>query len=110
MDQYNEVCNSIVSSYILTIDENGKPIDATKFIQLVESLMYRLATRLNLAYSVCLVARYMERPTEIHLAVARSILMYLRGSAHLGILYKMIDSMMLQGWTDSDYTGDNDDR
>jgi hypothetical protein len=34
--------------------------------------MYLLATRPDLAFFVCLIARYMERPTEMHL-VAKEI-------------------------------------
>lgn len=72
--------------------------------------MYLLATRPDLAYSVCLVARYMERPTKIHLAGAKRILRDLRRTINLGILYKMDDELVFQGWSDSDYAGDNDDR
>lgn len=72
--------------------------------------MYLLATRAYLAYLVCLVSRYMERPTEIHLIAAKRILRYLRGIVNLGILYKMNDELVLQGWSGSDYVGDCDDR
>ena len=52
----------------LTKDENGKPVDATNYKQMVGSLVYLLPTRPDLAYSIFLVARYMEMPTEAHLA------------------------------------------
>ncbi|MCI19204.1 copia-type polyprotein, partial [Trifolium medium] len=64
----------------------------------------------DLAFSVCLIARYMERPTEMHLAAAKRILRYLKSTMNLGILYKRGESEVLQGWTDSDYAGDLDDR
>ncbi|PNX98724.1 retrotransposon-related protein [Trifolium pratense] len=82
MDSYNFVCSPIVP-----------------------------ATRPDLCYSVCLIARYMERPTEIHLAAAKRILRYLKGTINYGVLYdKGSLNMKLEGWTDSDYAGDNDDR
>lgn len=110
MDQYNKVCNPIVSDYSLTKDENGRLVDSTSYKQMVESLMYLLATRPDLAYSVCLIDRYMDIPTKIHLTTAKRILSYLRGTENLGILYKMNDELVFQGWLDSDYVGDNEDR
>ncbi|XP_050919538.1 uncharacterized mitochondrial protein AtMg00810-like [Lathyrus oleraceus] len=94
----------------LTKDENGKPDDATRYKQMARSLMYLLASRSDLAYLVCLVARYMERPTEIHLETMERILRYLKGTVNLGVLYKMNDEMKLQGWSGSGYVGVSDDR
>ncbi|GAU23520.1 hypothetical protein TSUD_39990 [Trifolium subterraneum] len=109
-----ETCNSVGSPIVpgnkLTKDENGKLVDATKYKQMVGCLMYLLATRPDLAYSACLIARYMDKPTEIHLAAAKKILRYLKGSISLGVLYKRGMNQELVGWTDSDYAGDSDDR
>jgi hypothetical protein len=52
----------------------------------------------------------MERPTEIHLQVAKRILRYLKGTAELGIAYKRGGEEEFVGFTDSDYAGDIDDR
>ncbi|MCI01256.1 copia-type polyprotein [Trifolium medium] len=52
----------------------------------------------------------MERPTEIHIAAAKRVMRYLKGTLDLGILYKRNESMKLLGWSDSDYAGDLDDR
>jgi hypothetical protein len=74
--------------------------------------MYLLATRPDMTFSVCLAARYMERPTEMHVAAVKRVLRYLKGTLNLGILYKCRadNELMMQGWTDSDYAGDHDDR
>lgn len=82
------VCNPIVPDNRLSKDDSGKKFNATNFKQMIGFLMYLLATRLDLAYVVCLIARYMERPTEIHFAAAKRILRYLKGSLQYGILYK----------------------
>ncbi|MCI06225.1 hypothetical protein A2U01_0027283 [Trifolium medium] len=53
----------------------------------------------------------MERPTEIHLAAAKRILRYIKGTISFGILYEKGElNQELKGWTDSDYAGDMDDR
>jgi hypothetical protein len=112
MEECNKVCSPIVPGYKLVKDENGKASDSTAYKQMVGCLMYLLATRPDLAFSVCLVARYMERPTEMHVAAVKRILRYLKGSLSFGIWYKNGngDDLQLIGWTDSDYAGDSDDR
>lgn len=111
MEQCNMVCNPIVPGNRLSKDESRKRVDATNFKQMVGCLMYLLATRPDLAYAICLIARYMERPTEMHFAAAKRILRYLKGSLQYGILYRKGElSCELEGWSDSDYAGDVDDR
>jgi hypothetical protein len=112
MENCNKVSSPIVPGCKLVKNENGKASDSTNYKQLVGSLMYLLATRPDLAFSVCLVARFMERPTEMHVAGVKRILRYLKGTIDHGILYKksVNDELQLKGWTDSDYAGDLDDR
>jgi hypothetical protein len=110
MEMCNAVCSPIVPGNKLTKDQHGQCVDATYYKQIVGSLMYLLATRPDLAYSVCLIARFMEKPTETHLIAAKRILRYLKGTESLGILYKRGIKQALQGWTDSDYAGDVEDR
>ncbi|PNX58518.1 hypothetical protein L195_g050950 [Trifolium pratense] len=72
--------------------------------------MYLLATRPDLAFSVCLVARFMERPTEIHVAAVKRILRYVKGTVSYGLWFEKGKDDELVGWSDSDYAGDLDDR
>jgi hypothetical protein len=112
MEQCNKVCSPIVPSTKLVRDESGRAVNATEYKQMIGCLMYLLATRPDMAFSVCLAARYMERPTEMHMATVKRIMRYLKGTLSLGILYKCKANkeLMLQGWSDSDYAGDHDDR
>jgi len=83
MEQCNMVCNLIVPGNILSKYESGNKVDATHFKQMVGCLMYQLATRPGLAYVVCLIARYMERPTGNHFATAKCILRYLTATKRI---------------------------
>lgn len=76
MDQCNKVYNAIVPRCELIKDEHGKHVDLRNYKQMVGFSMYMLATILDLAYSVCLMDRYMEIPIEVHLAAIRRILRY----------------------------------
>jgi hypothetical protein len=112
MDDCNKVCSPIVPRSKLVKNEVGKAANPTKYKQMIDCLMYMLATRPDMAFSVCLAARYMERPIEIHVVAVKRILRYLKGTLNLGILIKCKadKELTLQGWSDSDYVGDHDDR
>jgi hypothetical protein len=112
MEDCNKVCSPIVPGCKLVKDETGRSTDSTSYKQMIGCLMYLLATRPDMAFSVCLAARYMERPTELHVAAVKRILRYLKGTMSHGILYKHCsrEELRLVGWTDSDYAGDYDDR
>jgi hypothetical protein len=112
MEDCNSVCSPIVPGCKLVKDEAGKATDATLYKQMIGCLMYTLATRPDMAFSVCLAARYMERPTEMHVAAVKRIMRYLKGTLRCGILHKPKagNELILEGWSDSDYAGDYDDR
>ncbi|GAU29902.1 hypothetical protein TSUD_379930 [Trifolium subterraneum] len=112
MENCNKVCSPIVPGCKLSKDENGSATDAKRFKQMVGCLMYLLATRPDLAYSICLVARFMERPTVMHIAAVKRIMRYLKGTLTDGIMYKHTNDKRLEliGWSDSYYAGDLNDR
>ncbi|CAJ2647424.1 unnamed protein product [Trifolium pratense] len=110
MESCNSVCNPIVPGNKLKKDEDGIACDSTSYKQMVGCLMYLLATRPDLAFSVCLVARFMERPTELHVAAVKRILRYVKGTVSYGLWFEMGKNDELVGWSDSDYAGDLDDR
>jgi hypothetical protein len=91
-------------------DLDGQKVDSTLYKQIVGSLMYLTTTRPDIMYSVSLISRYMENPTELHLLAAKRILRYLQGTRNLGIYYTKGEKSDLIGFTDSDYAGDQDDR
>ncbi|KAG6469249.1 hypothetical protein ZIOFF_073955 [Zingiber officinale] len=73
----------------------------------------RLATavscgwRPDILYAVGLVSRYMEDPTTTHL---KRILRYIKGMIDFGFLYSTSNHFKLEGYSDSDWGGDIDDR
>lgn len=56
-----------------------------------------LATRFDITYSLYLMAIYMKKPIEVHMAATRRTLIYLKGTMNLGVLYKRSDELVLQG-------------
>ncbi|KAK7368917.1 hypothetical protein VNO80_10950 [Phaseolus coccineus] len=111
MERRNPVNNPIIPGCRLSKSGNGAvSVDATKYKQLVGSLLYLTVTRPDLMYAVGLISRYMEKPTEMHLQAAKRILRYLKGTVELGIGYRKGSNGSLIAFADSDYAGDVDDR
>ncbi|MCI30873.1 copia-type polyprotein [Trifolium medium] len=71
MEDCNKVCSPIVPGSKLVKDESGKAADATMYKKMIRCLMYLLATRPDMTFSVCLAARYMERSTEMYIAAVK---------------------------------------
>jgi hypothetical protein len=93
-------------------ESSMKKVDPTEYRSLVGSLRYLVNTRPDLAFSVGYVSRYMEEPHEDHLVAVKQILRYIAGTSGVGVFYpkKKEDSAELMGYSDSDLTGDLDNR
>lgn len=115
MENNKSVTNHMVSGSKLYKDKDGKFVISTTYKQMIGSLMYLTAGRPNLMYAVCLVSRYMERPTKVHMVAVKRTLRYVKGTTSLGILYRRRDNRnhseeQLIGYSESDYAGHIDDR
>nr|GFA40095.1 retrovirus-related Pol polyprotein from transposon TNT 1-94 [Tanacetum cinerariifolium] len=51
----------------LDLDQNGTPIDATKYRSMIGALMYLTSSRPDIVHATCLCARYQAKPIEKHL-------------------------------------------
>lgn len=54
-------------------EEEGTKVNATMYKQLVGSLIYLIATKLDLMHMVCLISKFMESPTELHLQEVKRV-------------------------------------
>ena len=80
------------------------------FKRLVGSLMYLIATGLDIMYGVSLISRFMDSPKDSHLQVGKIIMRYVSGTIGLGIMYSTSENFKLTGYTNSDNGGSIDDR
>ncbi|CAL1409608.1 unnamed protein product [Linum trigynum] len=107
----NHVKNPMTPGLKFTKAGDGILVNSTEYKQLIGSLLYITATRPDIMYSVCLLSRFMENPTRQHMLAAKRVLRYLKGTLGYGVLYiREAGEESLQGFTDSDYAGDVDDR
>lgn len=93
--------------------DEGKAIYASLYRSLVGSFRYLTCTRPDIAYGVGLVSRYMEEPKSTHWKAIKRI----DSSLHpryiitwIMALLILINDFALVGYSDSDWSGDMDDR
>nr|GFA52083.1 hypothetical protein [Tanacetum cinerariifolium] len=56
----------------LDLDQNGTPVDATKYRSMIGALMYLTSSRPDIVHATCLCARYQDKPAEKHLKESTS--------------------------------------
>lgn len=76
---------------------------------MVGSLHYLTFTCPDLSFAVHQVCQFMATPTDIHLIVAKRILIYLNGTLQFGIFLQP-GPLSLSAFSDSDWAGDSFDR
>lgn len=72
--------------------------------------MYLTETHPDIMYAVCLISRYMSKPTLLHFQIAKRILSYLKGTENFGIHYEKSSKAGMHVFSDSDYVWDVNDR
>ena len=77
--------------------------DAEKYRRLVGRLIYLSFTRPDLAYTVHILAQFMQAPRQEHWAAALRAVHYLKGYPGQGILLRADCDLHLTGWCDSDW-------
>ena len=85
--------------------ENPRP-----YRELIGSLIYLMtATRPDLAFTVTLLSRFMQKPTKMQYTIGLGVLQYLKGTKHYDLKYsKSKESLRIVGHSDSDWASDID--
>ncbi|GKE25208.1 retrovirus-related pol polyprotein from transposon TNT 1-94 [Tanacetum coccineum] len=99
-----------VSPNNLGPDESGVSVNETLFRGIIRSLMYLIASRPDIQFSICLCARYQANPKESYLVAVKRIFRYLKGTPNLGFWYPKGSGFDLKAYSNSDYAICNLDR
>ncbi|KAG6509099.1 hypothetical protein ZIOFF_034490 [Zingiber officinale] len=110
MDNSKSINTPVECGVKLSKHDEEEKVDPTFFKSLVGSLRYLTCTRPDILYVVGLVSRYMEDLTTTHLKIAKRILRYIKDTIDFGLLYSAFNHFKLEGYSDSDWGGDIDDR
>ena len=92
--------------------EDEKPFDKTKYRSLIGMLLYvALGTRPDIAYSVGVLAKFSENPTETHWKYVQRVLRYLKSTINFGLKYhRLSENTEIVGYCDADWGGDENNR
>lgn len=108
MTECNPLSTPMEQNLKLTSIEGKEFEDATKYRQLVGSLIYLTTTRPDISFTIGILSRFMQKPCEGHWSAAKRVLRYLKGTQDLGIKYTQVDDFSLIGYSDSDFDGDKE--
>nr|GFA10823.1 retrovirus-related Pol polyprotein from transposon TNT 1-94 [Tanacetum cinerariifolium] len=92
----------------LNLDQNGTPVDATKYRSMIGALMYLTSSRPDIVHGTCLCARYQAKPTKKHLKEVKRIFHYLQGTFNTGLWYSKDFSFELTEFSNADYASCKD--
>ena len=91
-------------------EEERDHMSKVPYASAIGSLMYAMVcTRLDIAYAVGVVSKFMSRPGKQHWEAVKWILRYLKGSSDTCLCFTGA-SLKLQGYVDADFAGDINSR
>ncbi|XP_062217191.1 uncharacterized mitochondrial protein AtMg00810-like [Phragmites australis] len=84
--------------------------EATEYRSLAGALQYLTLTRPDLAYAVQQVCLHMHAPRDVHMALIKRILRYVKSSLDHGLFIQASSSSSLTAYTDADWADCPDSR
>ena len=86
----------------LTVDLLGKSVNPFLYRSIIGSLLYLIASRPDISYSVGVCARYQANPKESHMTALKRIIKYVKTTAEFSVWYSKDTSDVLTGYSDAD--------
>ena len=96
---------------LVTEDGVSGPADERLYQRMIGSPQYATGgTRPDIAQIVGALARYCNKPSQLHLTAAKRVFRYLKGAVNLALTYRATGNDELHGYSDADWAGDRDTR
>jgi hypothetical protein len=92
----------LVHSVKIHLDLICKCVDSTLYRSLIKSLLYIIASRSGIAFSVGVYARSQSSPIESHLIAMKRIIKYLNVIIEHGLSYSKDSNLSLVGYSNAD--------
>jgi hypothetical protein len=87
MDNSEPIKTPMTTNVHLDLDEGGNSIGLKLYRSMIGSLLYFIASRPDIMFSIYMCARFQASPKECHMMVVKRILRYLRQIPNLGLWY-----------------------
>jgi hypothetical protein len=98
------------TSVKISSDLAGKSVDPSLYRSMIGSLLYLIASRPDISFSVGVCARFQANPKESHLTAVKRIIRYVNDTLSYGIWYSRETNLVVAGYSDADWAGNVDDR
>ena len=86
----------------LIVDLLGNNVDSSLYRSMIGSLLYLIASRLDISYSVGVCARYQANPKESYMTSSKRIIKYVETTTNFGVWYNKDTNDVLVGYSDAD--------
>jgi hypothetical protein len=110
MAELKPVSTPMSSMASLGPDEDGDAVDQREYRSMIGSLLYLIATRSDIQFTVGLCACFQSSPRSSHRTAVQCIFRYLKDTLEFGIWYSASSSLDLVGFSDADFAGCGIDR
>ena len=87
LDSKKHTSTPMSSSAKLSLDATSVDVDPKLYRSMIGSLLYLTASRLDIAFSVGVCARFQAAPKESHLTAVKRIIRYINGTSDYRIWY-----------------------
>nr|GEX40028.1 hypothetical protein [Tanacetum cinerariifolium] len=84
-------------------DIEAKDVDVHLYRSMIGLLIYLIASRSDITFSICACVRFQVTPKTLHLYAMKRIFRYLKGQPKLGLWYLRDSPFDLEAYFDSDY-------
>jgi hypothetical protein len=105
MAELKPVSTPMSSATSLGPDEDGEAADKREYRSMISSLLYLIATRPDIQFTVELCACFQASPRSSHRTTVQRIFRYLKHTPEFRILYSASSSLDLVGLSDTDFAG-----
>lgn len=91
------------------LKEQEEDMKTVPYASAVGSIMYAMiGTRVDLAYPVGVISRFMSKPLKEHWQAVKWVMRYIKGSIEMKLVFKRQEKFVLRGYCDSDFSGELD--
>ena len=111
MDSCKEIGTPLNTGQKLSKSTTDEEVGVFPYREAIGSIMYlMLMTRPDLAASVQILSRFMEKPTRVHWEAIKRVLRYIQGTKEMGLKFQRTQKFEVAGYCDSDWGGCLDTR
>jgi hypothetical protein len=96
---------SMTTSLDADVDVDREPVDQKEYRSMIGSLLYLMATRPDIQFSLCLCASLHASLRTSHRHVIKRIFRYLQYTPEFGLRYSASSFLSLLGFSDADFAG-----